>query len=303
MRQFLTTRNGVTDGILGRTYGLLASVALVACGTAADGSAVSDMPNARASVELRGVPGPRSHPEPLVSFRVGRDEEDKTIEFYKFSTGVLAMETGKADRALPLPVLPQFRQQLKAKQFAEIVHILRPEVQVPDGLGVRPLAGSGATAQSAGSGTAALDGRPANLPPAPAHSAGATNGTGQSGGGQPRIIPFDCGNGCCDYDWLLNGLCPSGGDDSWFQFDYGYSYADSTYVNALDAYACAATGTSQFNVSVEGGGGSWSVQQGYYRYYDWEYDGLWGYNSFESVNDSNNQALHTACGVVDYWGF
>jgi hypothetical protein len=233
---------------------------------------------------------PESHPDPVVSIDVGGG---KTVELYDFGEGrVLVMETGKAGGEL---VLPRYGDLIHSGRLVDIVKSLRPDLEVPASVIDLQARSDAAMVES----VAQPKPRFTVKGPVPA-------GTSTNNGGSVIVPETTCGNYCCDYDWLQNTMCYdygcSGGGCtySWFNYDYGWSVINSTEVAIWQGAACSASGTSTFFVSVsDGSGGTWSVGQGYYRYYSW----IWG-SDFENfatgVNSQSNEHLHTYCGGVDY---
>jgi hypothetical protein len=261
----------------------LSAVALVACGGAPDttygepSSSTSEAERAPAQAAAQD-----SHPDPVVSLDVGNGAR---VELYDFGEGsVLAMETGKAGGAV---TLPKYHDLVQSRDFVRLFTKLRPELAVPSSLfdlEVREKAVHGASPSALTSYDIAR--RPSG-----------------SGGGAHGITADTCANYCCNYSWLANDLCPantpSDADRSWLLYEYGWSYENDTYVDSWLGAACAVSGTSTFNVSVGGGGGTWSVAEGYYRWFEWDTSGY--SNSTTSVNSQSNEHVHSYCGGVGYF--
>ena len=71
-------------------------------------------------------------------------------------------------------------------------------------------------------------------------------------------------------------------------------------VTVFDGLACAAVGNTTYKISIEGGGGgSWTVKQGYYMRY--RYVAPYCCNDPDisaKTNSSTAMALHTHCGLM-----
>ena len=270
---------------------------LISCFAAAIGlSACSSAPSTTADPGAVGVPAVAPmHPDPIASINVSGG---KVIEFYEFEgSGVMVMESGKAEGALTLHQRPDVQQMIASGEFVQAFLALRPDLPVPPKLQalqarvVRLDQHSPDDLQGTGGGRAT-----GTVPPPPqTGSALPTPSSGtQSVGGGTGVQPQDCGNNCCNYAWLTGTMCNY--STNWFLWDYGYSYADNESANFFYGDACAALGTSAWTVQVQdGSGGTWDIAQGYYRDYWWY---TFGNNNWIHtwVNTGADQAEHSYCG-------
>ena len=116
--------------------------------------------------------------------------------------------------------------------------------------------------------------------------------------------PVGCNNGCCDYEWLktFTACGGNGYDYNWFHYNYGWSSVKVYDADTYLTFACAAIGSSQFKVSVEGGGGgSWTLAERQYRKLTVIAPVCCNDPDISSkVNSSTTPALHTHCGAVAY---
>ena len=116
--------------------------------------------------------------------------------------------------------------------------------------------------------------------------------------------PVGCNNGCCDYEWLATfaACAGSGYDYQWFHYNYGWSSVKVYDASVYRTFACAAIGSSKFQVSVEGGGGgSWTLPERSYRTV--RVVGPVCCNDPDISSKVNSQAapaLHTHCGALFY---
>jgi hypothetical protein len=231
------------------------------------------------------APVEETHPAPAVTVTL---ESGQIVEFYDYPDGVLIMERGKATPSTR-PVLPQLAP---LDDLVDIWSTLRPDLPVPSRL--LELQDKVATTD-----------RPARRT---AHEA-QSRPAGPTSGGERGIMPANaCMNICCDGNWLQNNLCAPGntqGNYSWYFLDYGSSYANTPQTYYVWGAACAGRGISSFSVTTgTGSGGTWSVEPGYYTWYQWK-AGCYFLNCpartwiNTSVNSPSSQHLHSYCGVFD----
>jgi hypothetical protein len=230
-----------------------------------------------------------------------------SISFYKVKDGALIAETGVAGRAQP--ILNSIKQQ--GKQLVDVFFALRPlslsPAQDPPkalvDLQNEIIAGTAASsipsADTSGSAefeSAALSQTAPSA--APTNTSGGHPMTAPKSGGVIQDTLIGCTNGCCDPVWTKNSLCsvPSYANWSWYDFNYGWSYANSTDDFEINATLCSAVGTSVLVVN----GSSFPVAEGnYFTYYINEgCDGLCGADFNTQVNDPQDQHLHMYCGWV-----
>ncbi len=267
----------MTDIAQQRSY-LAAALCLVTSGCVGSAPAHEDAPSTTVAQEA-------VHPEPDVSFAI---DHDTTVEVYDFPSGVLVMETGKAEGSKP--VLKDYKELLDSGRLVEVFTKLRPDLEVPERLiALQAKAGTGAASSSG-------------------NVAAPAEGGSSSKGGASSVVGTDnaCNNVCCDPTWLSNNVCNGLGNYpyNWFLLDYGWSYENSSSMVNYLGTVCAGVGTSVFTVNVsDGNGGQWSVPAGYYRWYNWV-AGCYLFNCpasksiSTSVNSQSNQHLHSYCGGV-----
>lgn len=248
---------------------LLASVlgGMLGCATSADDQ--SEPPADPAGV---------SDAPPVASLKL---HSGQVIDFYDYGTNALIVESGAAYMT---PALPNTREAIARDQIVSLWTRLAPETPVP----------------------AALEGlqrRLVSLPlypeAAPAVPSLDTGGAKQLSGIVIPNAPVGCNNGCCDFSWLSTlAECQGNYSFSWFLFNYGWSFSNSSNDALYQGLVCSAAGTSTFSVSVGGSGGTWSVPEATYRWFHWT-SGLFRQSMTSSVNSSSNQHLHTYCGGVN----
>jgi hypothetical protein len=198
----------------------------------------------------------------------------KRIEFYEFPKGVLVMESGKAEGPVVLAKAPQLQALLKTNRLVDLFTALRPDLPVPPAL--RDIQTRHPVLTSARKG-------------------GRTRSTGSGEKIKAASVvanSFPCPNNCCNGAWLYQNICAPNGN--WFYYDYGWSWHNATSVSNWHSVVCAAIGTSQFTISGSGSG-SWSVPQGWYRWYSWQ-GSSWASEIDSTVNSRSNQHMHTYCG-------
>jgi hypothetical protein len=216
------------------------------------------------------------------------------LEVYDLKSGAVISETG------PAGVTPIYnpKQTGDATQLVSIWKAMAPQKPVPQAL-------------------SDLQARLSALPPDVAEAtpvlqlAGGTELAQREPArrsGDLLAAPSGCNNGCCDYEWLATlDQCQHSGTYSWFLYNYGYSYSNHGGVDIYRGLVCSAEGTSTYRVAVRGGGGTWSIPEGYYRTYFW-FAGT-TCNPFchyasqtvsSGVNSSGDQHLHTYCGNFTY---
>jgi hypothetical protein len=242
---------------------------------------VNSPSTAPASASPAPVSSPEgTHPDPVATISMPSGNK---LEFYDFGESVLVAETGEATSA---PQLSKYSELIRANRMVELVEALRPDVPVPDEIYVlqakHPVGAVRRTTEVARS-------------PEVAHRDGSGGGKPRSGGIQPDNA---CSNNCCDPTWTHDTLCAvafEGFANSWYLFDYGWSYADY-YGQFWSGTACAGIGDSRYTVNCNGNGGTWTVTPGNYMGYGWFNYDTW---CDGSVNTSTNQDLHTFCGASD----
>ena len=112
--------------------------------------------------------------------------------------------------------------------------------------------------------------------------------------------PSGCNNGCCDYQWLSGFIeCSTNGDYSWFYYKSGSSYGKGDDAFHFRAMACAAVGDSIYRVHIQsGGGGTWTLPQGYYRTVGATGGTFDDPNVGSYVNWGKTPHLHSHCGII-----
>src|ERR1019366_7244969 len=271
---------------------------LVSCVAAAIGlSACSSAPSTTADPGAVSVPiAAPMHPDAVASIDVAGG---KLIEFYDFAgSGVMVMESGKAEGASALHSRPDVQQMIGSGEFVHAFLALRPDLPVPASLQALQARVVQLDQRAPDDVEGTGGGRATGTVPPPPQTGSALptpSSSTQSGGGGTGVQPQDCGNMCCDYAWLTGTMCNY--STNWFLYDYGWSYANTSSTDAIYADACAATGTSLWTVQVQdGSGGTCSIAQGYYRSYWWYTTG--NYNWIHTwVNTEETQALHSYCGA------
>lgn len=257
---------------------------LVACGVAG-ADAPGDEAGDPATVEPAAVERIAGTPAPVASVTLTAGH---VVEFYDFGTTALIVETAPAYT----PPAYNHTGPTSPDQLASIWTRVAPGRPVPAAL-------------------SALQHRLTSLPATPAAppvTVAVVPESHQGGAKLPGLIgaaPVGCNNGCCDFNWLSTlGQCQGGYDFSWFLYNYGWTYANSTNDIIYDGLVCSAQGTSVYSVSVGGSGGTWSVPQATYRWFSWTAGwSIFGFNAqnmSSSVNSSTNSHLHTYCGGVIY---
>lgn len=226
-----------------------------------------------------------------------------TIEFYDFGSAVLISEYGKAGATPSIHSAapsPNLGKQASARDgLSSEWTRLAPNRPVPQALLDIDARFAKAAALPGSSGRT----NAAGLSPITREASGIKMGPQSLVSpalGKTAAVPTGCSNGCCDYQWLssLNACSANHFTYQWFLFNYGYTWANIDDVDLYQGLACAATGTSQFNVRMgDGKGGTWAVAEGTYRTYSW-YKGWFDENLRSSVNSSTRQALHTYCGGI-----
>lgn len=206
----------------------------------------------------------------------------QVIDFYDYGSSALVVESGAAYMT---PALPNTKESIPGDQIVNLWTLLAPETPVPAAL-------------------ADLQRRLASLPSyseaAPAMPSLDTGGAKSSiSGSAVPNAPVGCNNGCCDFNWLSTLTeCQGHYFYSWFLYNYGWSFANSSNDALYQGLVCSAVGTSIFTVSVGGSGGTWSVPQATYRWFHWT-AGSTRQSMTSSVNSSSAQHLHTYCGGVN----
>lgn len=262
----------------------LAAASLIALAGCSSAVPASSSDSERAPAESAAAPS--GHPDPVVRIDL---ENGNTLEVYDFGTEALVMERG----ASPEPVATR----IQGLSLVEMYRTVRPGLPVPASL-------------------TELQERTGGTIGSHEHAPSASH-TPTSIGGElfasaelrsptaPRTeSPIGCNNICCDPVWLKANICNvTGYDYTWYLFNYGWSYENDGSISRYYGAACSASGTSQFNVSVNGSGGDWSVPQGTYVWYSWV-AGCYLFNcpanesQSSSVNSQSNQHLHTYCGGI-----
>ena len=126
-------------------------------------------------------------------------------------------------------------------------------------------------------------------------------------GVQPDTL-VGCSNGCCDPVWTAQTLCNFnlifGNDYTWYLFNVGSSWENSSSAHVWTGTVCAATGASTYSVSVNNGqnGGVWTVPQGFYMNFNWGAScNGWpfcnGASVTSSVNSPSNPHTQMYCGA------
>ena len=210
-------------------------------------------------------------------------DSGQVIDFYDYSDSALIVESGEAYMT---PALPD-RESVPRDGLVSVWTRLAPQTPVPTAL-------------------ADLQSRLASASASPEAAAAAAAPSLVIGGAKPPIsgsaipnAPVGCNNGCCDFNWLSTLTeCQGNYSFSWFLFNYGWSFANSSNDALYQGLVCSAVGTSTFTVSVGGSGGTWSVPQATYRWFHWT-AGVFRQSMTSSVNSSTNQHLHTYCGGVN----
>ena len=110
-----------------------------------------------------------------------------------------------------------------------------------------------------------------------------------------------CGNVCCDFNWMVLNMCPPSDTFNWFDFDWGWSVENGTYISSWNTDVCAAVGTSNFQTIVAGDYETdWNVNQGFFaRFIWWDTNWLGEHDIYSNVNNQVQQATHTYCGAAD----
>jgi hypothetical protein len=232
------------------------------------------------------------HPAAALSFNL---DNGNTIELFDIKGNVLVSETGPAGQN------PALRAAKAAAggSLVSLFHILKPNAEMPQMLADLDARMAQAPALTDDAEPVEEDSRAG----APIVSTATTIDDGVQR--EQSAVLQGCSNGCCDPDWTLNYLCNTVADIdnrvvsySWYDFDWGWSQVKlNSRTYSYDGIACSAVGTSQYTVSISGGGGgSWSVAEGYWREFDW-----WIRHDTRSitagVNSSGNQHLHMFCGA------
>ena len=292
---------------------------LAGCG-AVDDPASSNQPEIAASFENdsldittqnRAPTGPLGELVPTVSIAL---QNGNTVDIYNFHKAALVLERGEAYTA---PRVPALAGSMRADRLVELFHSLRPDLPVPAGLvdlqrELTTARGPAPTQEAARKLTAEAQA----LSQAALVAPGGVSGGGQvahtrDGIGVQTNSLIGCNNGCCDTDWTRNTLCSDytakfGWDYTWYLFNYGWSYANSSSNWYYGGTMCSATGTSTFRVSVgDGDGGTWSVLQQHYLLWWWAAGtDYWGNFNMEpvssSVNSSTDSHLHMYCGGFSF---
>jgi hypothetical protein len=266
---------------------LLLGPALFACGASDGGSGG----NQTATEE----PGPApqalsSHPDPIATLHLANDH---LVEVYDFGNRALVMENAKAETG---PVLPEYRDLIKSGHVAELFAKLRPDLPVPLALREAEVRFVDSAASATSSSVAQV-----LVPEAPTPTLETSGGRGGPG----KFQPLDCGSNCCNDSWLRGTMCsfdlPQ--QHHWFLENYGWSNQWSINPRHWDGSVCAATGTSTWNLFLNGVGQqywTWYVAQGNYQDRWWSTCGNCGPITDEQteVNTQANQALHTYCGSI-----
>ena len=231
-----------------------------------------------------------------------------SVSFYKVNGGAVVAETGVAGKSQP--ILNSIKQQ--GKQLADVFSALRPFSRLPDqdlpkalvDLQNEILAGTSASSIPSVDTSGSIEVKSAALSQA-APPDGTSTGGGQpftpvkSGGVNPDTL-IGCTNGCCDPVWTKSYLCyvPSYADASWYYFNYGWSWNNSTDVNEIYATLCSAVGMSVLIVN----GTAFHVAEGnYFIYHVSEGGGGLGDADFNTqVNNAGHLHSHMYCGWVMY---
>jgi len=273
---------------------ILASLGLVtACGSDADAPSPSSSEPTEGEITPKtpklATPASEATPTPIASLQVA---SGNVIEVYDFDIGALVVESGKA---YTQPTL-QLKGKHTASDLGAIWRSIAPGQAVPEALLslehrlTRLPSGTQVTKPT----ISVVDGMEEAVPEV-------------DPGGSLLAAPSGCNNGCCDYQWLSTFfVCnPSDVDYKWFLFNYiwsTYKGSDKMYYNSL---VCAATGQSEYKVTIPGKGGTWSIPEAHYKQYWWlagsSCDPICGIDDEDvkaSVNSSTNPHLHTFCGYV-----
>jgi hypothetical protein len=227
-------------------------------------------------------PPPAGHPDPIAYVSLPNGNR---VEFFDFGDRALITEAGRADVA---PVLNGIHRQSLANVWQELT-----DDPVP-----RTVAALDARLESKSAATQAMSvSSRRGWPPRDAPSSPSDPDSSTQSGGAAGVTPGECGNGCCNTTWLQNNLCINiGGDYTWYLFDYGWSYVNSSSISEYDGVVCAATGTSEYTVDISGGyGGVWDVPEAHWRSYHWS-EGCCDESLTTQVNSATNTHLHTYCG-------
>jgi hypothetical protein len=277
---------------------LFALAFATACSGVDDGTPgpAHDVPAGELAPDAKENPTPTTTPAaktpvPIASLTL---ESGNVVEFYDFGRGALLSETGAAGVT---PALGPQEDGMRADQLVATWRRLAPALPVPQAL-------------------TALQDRLMDLPePTRLPNVGSRipEQSGlpmeQSALDLPEgvlAIQDGCGNGCCDYAWLttIHECQAANYPLEWINFKYAWSTLNTSDDAIIyQGLACSAHGTSEYNVSISGYGGSWPVFEATYRTFRWVagHSFFWGWDEQpinSSVNSSANQHMHTYCGHV-----
>lgn len=230
-------------------------------------------------------------PKPLVSLQM---PNGNTIEFHSLGEGALILETGKAGTAPVMtsqgsPVAEAYDAAPYEEKLSAVWKILAPTRALPKSL---------ADIETKVRNQPRMSMLPKNpvLPEVFGLPA-------LEQGGLPlakQAALEGCNNGCCDYNWLLTlRPCQRFWEFNWVKFNYLWTTANSTSIDAYSGLVCAAVGASNWKINIDGSGGNWSIPEGNYKTWTW-YKGVWDQNMTSAVNSKASQRLHTYCGNVSY---
>jgi hypothetical protein len=298
--------------------GSVALTSLLVAGLLGCDGAQGDAPAASAADEVSAAEA-KEPPPPIVSMDLPSGNK---ISIYEIGGRVLTVEEGVAYTP---PALRKMRLPRDGSKLVEMFKTLRPDLPVPERLtalqaqanatnalratATQPTPSADTTASSSGpieSRSSALSSAP------PKHTTG--GGPMSSSNGKPTVQTASlvgCNNGCCDPDWTFVDLCGFGGDPqpwpappgvgstfTYYQFNFGWSFADTTQDDWVDATACAAVGTSTQVIN----GTKFTVAEGHYHMWHWDdvvncwFPQLCDEQARTYVNTQSTAHQHTACG-------
>jgi hypothetical protein len=289
---------------------------LCAC-SASDGAPAPGGAPKGGSVAASSSPAHGEHPNAVATVTLSNGN---ILEFYDFPEGLLVSEYGEAVTG---PLTPTRSDLLSSSRFVDLVSFLRPDLSVPEAVVALEAKYSGAppqrkttagevklTVQATGVGAAGGSVDAGSKPVGGTSGVSSGAARSYSGGGRALTADSVCSNICCDRNWTLNTLCNpniAGANYTWYNFEYGWSWANRNHAYQYWGAACAGIGQSRFSISIsDGSNGSWAVDPGYYRWYYW-YMGNCGQtyclepSISSTVNDQTHQAVHTYCGGFWYY--
>jgi hypothetical protein len=218
-----------------------------------------------------------NHPLPVATLTM---DEGQTVEFYDIDGHAFLIERGPAGVE---PALKSLDENQNPGHFADVFRALRPDLAVPEAL---------ESIQTRVENTQVTEQVETEI----VMNEEVITDHNPTNAYQLRAA---CNNGCCDYNWLKNSLCPKGGDDNWFLYNMGWSHVKRSGKDYYKDLVCAAVGTSTWTMTRCKNGcvqSTYSVPQATYLWFS-DSDN-WFFNvDFDAwVNSKSNMHLHTHCG-------